>query len=131
MNPSESAVACAARSLAASLVAASILAGCGAPDLPQSIPMDADDIAGSVTSVAGAEAGVWVIAETRDLPTRFAKIVVTDAQGRYLIPDLPPARYEVWVRGYGLASGWTSPRSSHPTRPPQPGCIRRRTGTPC
>jgi cytochrome c5 len=44
-----------------------------------------------------------VIAETRDLPTKFAKIVVTDDRGRYLIPDLPKARYNVWVRGYGLA----------------------------
>jgi hypothetical protein len=45
---------------------------------------------------------VWVIAETHDLPTRFARIVVTDDQGRYLIPDLPSATYDVWVRGYGL-----------------------------
>ena len=48
------------------------------------------------------EAGVWVIAETTDLPTKFAKIVVTDDRGRYLIPDLPAASYNVWVRGYGL-----------------------------
>src|SRR5262249_17984903 len=49
------------------------------------------------------EAGVWVIAETTDLPTKFVKIVVTDDQGRYLIPDLPAkATYNVWVRGYGL-----------------------------
>ena len=46
--------------------------------------------------------GVWVIAETTDLPTKFAKIVVTDDQGRYLIPDLPKANYSIWVRGYGL-----------------------------
>src|SRR5690606_25328196 len=45
---------------------------------------------------------VWVIAETFDLPTRYAKIVVTDDEGRYLIPDLPDANYSVWVRGYGL-----------------------------
>jgi hypothetical protein len=43
-----------------------------------------------------------VIAETRDLPTRFAKMVVTDDQGRYVIPDLPAGKYKVWVRGYGL-----------------------------
>src|SRR2546423_246373 len=60
------------------------------------------DIGGVVTSANGAEAGVWVIAETTDLPTKFAKIVVTDAQGRYLLPELPKANYEVWVRGYGL-----------------------------
>jgi len=66
------------------------------------IPVDSDDVAGRVTGPSGPEAGVWVIAETRDLPTPFAKIVVTDDQGRYLIPDLPAATYSVWVRGYGL-----------------------------
>ncbi len=50
----------------------------------------------------GPEAGVWVIAETTDLPTRYTKSVVTDDQGRYVIPDLPTANYQVWVRGYGL-----------------------------
>ena len=45
---------------------------------------------------------MWVIAETTDLPTKFVKIVVTDDRGRYLIPDLPKASYNVWVRGYGL-----------------------------
>src|SRR4029077_12439642 len=45
---------------------------------------------------------VWVIAETTDLPTKFAKVVVTDDRGRFLIPDLPKASYSVWVRGYGL-----------------------------
>ena len=66
------------------------------------IKIDADDLAGVVTSTAGPEAGVWVIAETADLPTKFVKIVVTDDRGRYLIPDLPKANYNVWVRGYGL-----------------------------
>ena len=66
------------------------------------VPMDTDDIAGVVTGPNGPEAGVWVIAETRDLPTRHIKIVVTDDQGRYLVPDLPHATYDVWVRGYGL-----------------------------
>src|ERR1700686_1778416 len=66
------------------------------------IPMDATDIAGVVTSSKGPEAGVWVIAETKDLGTGYRKIVVTDDQGRYLVPDLPKANYTVWVRGYGL-----------------------------
>jgi hypothetical protein len=64
--------------------------------------VDADDIGGVVTSDKGPEAGVWVIAETTELPTKYVKIVVTDDQGRYLIPDLPKANYTVWVRGYGL-----------------------------
>ncbi len=61
-----------------------------------------NDLGGVVTSAQGPEAGVWVIAETTDLPTKFARIVVTDDQGRYLVPDLPKAKYKVWVRGYGL-----------------------------
>ena len=36
------------------------------------------------------------------LPTRLIKSVVTDDQGRYLVPDLPKGTYDVWVRGYGL-----------------------------
>ena len=55
-----------------------------------------------VTGPHGPEAGVWVIAETHDLPTRFAKMVVTDDRGRYVVPDLPKGKYDVWVRGYGL-----------------------------
>ncbi|HEX6463220.1 MAG TPA: hypothetical protein VFZ98_02150, partial [Vicinamibacterales bacterium] len=69
---------------------------------PDTIAIGAGDIAGVVTGSKGPEAGVWVIAETNDLPTKFARIVVTDDRGRYLIPDLPKATYEVWVRGYGL-----------------------------
>jgi len=61
-----------------------------------------DDIGGVVRGVSGPEAGVWVIAETTDLPTKFARMVVTDDAGRYVIPDLPRAKYNVWVRGYGL-----------------------------
>ena len=68
----------------------------------QSVKVGATDIGGAVTSAKGPEAGVWVIAETTDLPTKFARIVVTDDSGRYLIPDLPKAKYKVWVRGYGL-----------------------------
>ena len=61
-----------------------------------------DDIAGTVTSATGPEAGVWVIAETGDFDTSLRKTVVTDDAGRFLVPDLPDASYEVWVRGYGL-----------------------------
>src|SRR5690349_1656110 len=61
-----------------------------------------DEIGGVVSSAHGPEAGVWVIAETTDLPTRYIKQVVTDDTGRYLIPSLPAATYSVWARGYGL-----------------------------
>jgi hypothetical protein len=67
------------------------------------VAIDADDIGGVVKAPNGKpEAGVWVIAETTDLPTRFTRSVVTDDQGRYVIPDLPVANYQIWVRGYGL-----------------------------
>ena len=68
----------------------------GAPNV------DDDDIGGVVRSEEGPEAGVWVIAETDALPTKFVRIVVTDDEGRYVLPDLPQATYRVWVRGYGL-----------------------------
>ena len=89
--------------LAGSLCLAAITAA--APVLaqaPAAVAIDGDDIGGVVRSAKGPEAGVWVIAETTDLPTKFAKSVVTDDQGRYVIPDLPSANYQVWVRGYGL-----------------------------
>jgi len=73
-----------------------------APAGAAAVRIDEDDIGGVVTGPRGPEAGVWVIAETRDLPTRLIKSVVTDDQGRYLVPDLPKGNYDVWVRGYGL-----------------------------
>ena len=66
------------------------------------VAIDADDIGGVVTGPKGPEAGVWVIAETRDLPVRYIKSVVTDDRGRFVVPDLPAANYQVWARGYGL-----------------------------
>ena len=92
--------AAAIRSLIAIAIAAT-LASC-AKKAPE-IPIDADDIAGVVTSANGPEAGVWVIAETRDFPTFYMRSVVTDDAGRYVLPDLPAAKYQVWVRGYGLS----------------------------
>jgi hypothetical protein len=71
------------------------------------VPIKNTDIGGVVSGPNGTEAGVWVIAETHELPTRYAKMVVTDDRGRFVIPDLPTAKYSVWVRGYGLVD---SPR---------------------
>ncbi len=68
----------------------------------QAVEIDNDDIGGVVRSSNGPEAGVWVIAETTDLGTKFRRIVATDDSGRYVLPDLPSANYDVWVRGYGL-----------------------------
>jgi hypothetical protein len=99
--------------VAAVAAAVVVLTSLAQPSAQQAaVQIDADDIGGVVTSTRGPEAGVWVIAETGDLPTRFAKIVVTDDQGRYLLPDLPQANYSVWVRGYGLVDSQkvTSPR---------------------
>ncbi len=70
---------------------------------PAAVQIGGGDIGGVVTSKNGPEAGVWVIAETTELGTRFARIVVTDDYGRYVIPGLPQATYSLWVRGYGLA----------------------------
>src|SRR4051812_47916690 len=64
--------------------------------------IDNDDIGGVVTGAQGPESGVWVIAGTRDTPAHLIRIVATDDRGRYLVPDLPSAEYDVWVRGYGL-----------------------------
>jgi len=80
-----------------------MLAFAGCRSAQQSVgDIKADEIGGVVSSGNGVEAGVWVIAETTDLPTRFIKEVVTDDQGRYLIPALPQATYTIWARGYGL-----------------------------
>jgi len=91
----------------AALVVAMSLAGMPATlsaqqNPPAAVSISDADISGVVTSAKGPEAGVWVIAETRDLPTKFVKIVVTDDQGRYVLPELPKANYDIWVRGYGL-----------------------------
>ena len=85
----------------AAIGAAGILAVAPAR-LSAQVAIDADDIGGVVTGANGPEAGVWVIAETTDLGTKMSKMVVTDDRGRYVIPDLPKAKYKVWVRGYGL-----------------------------
>jgi hypothetical protein len=68
----------------------------------EAVRIDNDDLGGVVSGPRGPEAGVWVIAETTELGTKFVRMVVTDDRGRYLVPDLPKASYSVWVRGYGL-----------------------------
>ena len=89
------------RSFVALIVAATVTSG--VVWLTGTTPAAAgNDITGVVRSDSGPEAGVWVIAETEDLETVFRKIVVTDDDGRFLLPDLPDATYEVWARGYGL-----------------------------
>ena len=85
--------------LCLSVAAVSVLAFAAAAtaqlDAQTAVAIDNDDIGGVVTGANGPEAGVWVIAETTDLPTRYAKMVVTDDQGRYVVPDLPKAKYKV------------------------------------
>jgi hypothetical protein len=113
------------RVAAAALAASALLwtaATHGAQPVRGGIAIDGDDLAGVVTGASGPEAGVWVIAETTDLPTRFARIVVTDDRGRYLLPDLPPAGYDVWVRGYGLVDS--------PKRRARPGATLDLRATP-
>src|ERR1044071_7548060 len=81
---------------------AALLFAAGQPAAAQQVRVDADDIGGVVTGAKGPEAGVWVIAETKDLPTKYVKIVVTDDPGRFVLPDMPKGNYDIWVRGYGL-----------------------------
>ena len=106
----------------AALSALTVLAPSPVRAQTAAVVIDSDDIGGVVTGPNGPEAGVWVIAETNDLPTKFAKIVVTDAQGRYVIPDLPKANYTVWVRGYGLVDS--------PKETTAPGKLLNLTATP-
>ena len=89
----------------------------------QRVSIGDTDLGGVVAGPSGPEAGVWVIAETTDLPTKFAKIVVTDDLGRYLIPDLPRANYRVWVRGFGLVDS--------PKVEASPGRTLDLTAVPC
>jgi len=96
-------------------------AGVRAQQAP-SVSIGPDDVGGTVRDTSGPEAGVWVIAETNDLPTRYIKIVVTDDRGRYVIPALPKATYDVWVRGYGLVDS--------PKVRTAPGKIVNLTATP-
>src|SRR5258706_10077018 len=90
-----------ASALAAALALLAPTAGAQQTAAPAAA-IDDDDIGGVVRGSGGPEAGVWVIAETRPLPEPFIKIGVTDDQGRFVVPDLPKASYDVWVRGYGL-----------------------------
>ena len=94
---------------AAAIAVAALSIPAAAPSRAQQADPDLrvgdSDVGGVVTGPNGPEAGVWVIAETTELPTKFAKIVVTDDRGRYVIPDLPKATYSLWVRGYGLVDG--------------------------
>ena len=103
--------------LAASVVGASIwVSAAQRQDASASrVPVDGDDIGGVVRSDRGPEAGIWVIAETNDTPTKLRKIVVTDDQGRYLLPDLPAkATFSIWTRGYGLV--YSTPVRATPGR---------------
>ena len=103
-------------------------------------PIDPDDIGGVVASLQGNEAGVWVIAEASDLAKRFVRIVLTDDEGRYVLPDLPKGSYQVFVRGYGLNDskrqkawpgqqvffGVTTPTPPDAAKPkPRPGGVER------
>mgnify|MGYP006155286675 CR=1 FL=1 len=96
------------RALSITLFLALLIIATGCSQDSNAVLIDNDDIGGTVEGQNGPEAGVWVIAETTDLPTKFSRTVVTDEQGRFVVPDLPQANYSVWVRGYGLVD---SPKS--------------------
>ena len=86
---------------------AALLVACAGMESGEGVNIGGSDLGGVVAGGKGPEAGVWVIAETTDLPTKYTKIVVTDERGRYVMPDLPKASYSVWVRGYGLVDSPT------------------------
>jgi hypothetical protein len=90
-----------ATAIAAAMLATAVVSS-RADEAGPAVDIGNSDIGGVVNGLAGPEAGVWVIAETSDLATQFAKVVVTDERGRYVVPDLPKANYSLWVRGYGL-----------------------------
>ena len=94
--------------IACAVMTASLMVVQGQGGGQAAVAIDPDDIGGVVTGPKGPEAGVWVVAETTELPTPLRKIVVTDDRGRYVVPDLPKATYDIWVRGYGLVD---SPRT--------------------
>ena len=80
------------------------------------VRIDNDDIGGVVTSAKGPEAGVWVIAETTDLPTKFSKIVVTDDRGtlRHTGPsesELQRLGPRLWAWSIRPRFGWSPARS--------------------
>ena len=77
------------------LAGVSVLARAQSQNDAAAIAIGDKDIGGIVSGPHGPEAGVWVIAETTELPTRFRRIVVTDDRGRYLVPDLPQADYSI------------------------------------
>jgi hypothetical protein len=77
------------------LAAAAPVYGADTLKLSRVVKVGGDDIGGVVSGPKGPEAGVWVIAQTKDTPTQYTKIVVTDDKGRYLIPDLPEGKYQV------------------------------------
>ena len=73
------------------------------PNSVAQVKIGASDIGGVVASSKGPEAGVWVIAETTDLPTRYIKEVVTDDQRP--LPDSRFAQGEVHRVGARLRPG--------------------------
>ncbi len=79
------------------------------------VSIDNDDIGGVVTGARGPEAGVWVIAETRDLPTKMVKVVVTDDQGATCSPTCPRR-----TTTSGCAATASSIRRSRSRRPGRP-----------
>lgn len=67
----------------AALLAAGAAGPSSTPASDAGVSIGDKDLGGVATGASGPEAGVRVIAETTDLPTKFTKIVVTDERARY------------------------------------------------
>ena len=87
------------------------------------VEIDKDDIGGVVSGPNGPEAGVWVIAETSELPTKYAKMRRYRRSRPLRHPG--PAELRTTRSGYAAMGWWTRRRCA-----PKPGQQLNLTAVP-